>query len=375
MRRCRNVGVAILGLLVVAAISMAAGSGRKPPKEQGTTVSLRRISGDEVVQILRRFPEMVPDYLASKKNDDAYLARVFRFSEVTTTALERVFPAARFYRGLDMALPPHAYLMVINGDRRYMMPGDFNRLLLDNGMDVTDKNIVELAKAFVVLALGDQGTGLLSYPQIAFLDAGRVRQELSQITYDAKLKVRIGEQLEIWYFASWRGQLGLVSRGTADGKLIMQYDIPRAESPLQRGQLDVTPSIGISDSAPSKAYLVWQSGIPHYYLTVDTNLVADSFKVRFLLSGFPANATNVHVRVTDSIRNGAVRLLDTVHININGDGYYDWTPRDDSTGICKVQADTLGLDSVYRNATGRQKELTLERVKDTTFPVFRGHHT
>jgi len=76
-----------------------------------------------------------------------------------------------------------------------------------------------------------------------------------------------------------------VSRGTADGKLIMQYDIPRAESPLQRGQLDVTPSIGISDSAPSKAYLVWQSGIPHYYLTVDTNLVADSFKVRFLLSG------------------------------------------------------------------------------------------
>jgi hypothetical protein len=145
--------------------------------------------------------------------------------------------------------------MAIAGSKRYMMPYGFNQLLLASGQKVTDKNIVELARALVVLALGDQrmfgnpifggpqGDELLAYPQTAFLDARRVRQELSRITYDAKLKVRIGEQVEEWYFASWRGQLGLVSRGTADGKLIMQYDIPRAESPLQRGQLDPVPDM------------------------------------------------------------------------------------------------------------------------------------
>lgn len=364
MSRIRNVGVALVGLLVVAAISVAAGSGRNPPVEVQSAVSLRRVSSSEVMDILRRFPAMVPQDMASVKNDTSYVTSVFEFSEVTAAPLSDVFTAARFYKGLSGSKPPYPYVMAIAGDRRYTMPDGFNSLLLDGGQEVTDKNIVALAKAFVVLAVGNQrmygnpmfggpqGDELLAFPQVIFLKATRIKQETGRIAFDAKLKVRVGEQVEEWYFASWRGQLGLVSRGTADGKLIMQYDIPRAESPSQRGQLDGTPSIDISDSAPSKAYLEWQSGIPHYYLIVDTNSVADSFKVRFSLSGFPANATNVYVRVTDSIRNGAVRLLDTVHINVSGDGYYDWTPSDNSTGICKVEADTLGLDSVYRNATG-----------------------
>jgi len=382
MRKSRYFGVALLGLLVVAAISVAAGSGRKPAKEQQGSVSLRRISSSDVMAILNQFPEMLPGRFAARKSDTGFVADLFPFTEVTSAVLGRALPGVRFYKGLDFTIsPPFPYLMAIAGSTRLMMPNDFNQLLLASGLKLTDENVIELAKAFVLLAVGsepifarmDMPLGLDTFPPVTFLDAKRIKQDISRVTYAAKLKVRIGEQAEEWYFASWQGQLGLVSRGTADGKLIMQYDVPRAESPLQRGQLDVTPSIDISDSAPSKAYLEWQSGIPHYYLIVDTNGVADSFKVRFSLSGFPANATNVYVRVTDSIRNGAVRLLDTVHIDINGHGDYVWTPRDDSTGICKVEADTLGLDSVYRNAGGLPlKELTLERVMDTTFPGASG---
>ena len=44
MRRSKDIGVALVGLLVVAAISVAAGSGKKPAKEQQAAISLRQIS-------------------------------------------------------------------------------------------------------------------------------------------------------------------------------------------------------------------------------------------------------------------------------------------------------------------------------------------
>jgi len=369
MRRSKYFGVALLGLLVVAAISVAAGSGRKPVTVEQARVSVRMLTDAEVTQVGQRFPEL--------------RVQPGGISQVSNELLEHLFPRTSFYKTFDRGgRPPFPYLIAISGDKLLNQPSGFNWLLAERDMEVTDKNIIELAKAFVVLAVGNEPItnpttgdpdGLDSLPQITFKEATRTKHVINTLSYSAQLKVKVDEQTEVWHFASWQGQLGLVSRGTTDGKLIKQYDLPRAKSSQQRGQLDVTPSIDIVTSSPSKAYVELQvrsvDTVPHYYLIVDTNSVADSFKVRFSLSGFPANATNVYVRVTDFIRNGAVRLLDTVHININGDGYYDWTPPDDSNGICKVEADTLGPDSVYRNATGLPlKELTLERVRDTTFP-------
>ena len=87
----KNVGVALVGLLVVAAISMAAGSGRKPPKERQATVSSRRVSTNETIDILREFPELIPGFLASKKDDAEYLARIFGFAEVTAAPSRESF--------------------------------------------------------------------------------------------------------------------------------------------------------------------------------------------------------------------------------------------------------------------------------------------
>jgi len=88
---------------------------------------------------------------------------MFGFIEVTIAPLARIFPTARFYRGHNFNSPPYPYLMAIEGNRRYPMPYGFNHLLMDNGLKVTDKNIIELAKAFVTVAIGE------GFPKVTFL--------------------------------------------------------------------------------------------------------------------------------------------------------------------------------------------------------------
>jgi hypothetical protein len=84
--------LAVAGLLLLAAFSLAVAWGRKPPKEEVVKVTTRPLSTSEVRNVLHEFPGIVPGYLASKKNDTSYLARVFRFGEVTAAPLKRVFP-------------------------------------------------------------------------------------------------------------------------------------------------------------------------------------------------------------------------------------------------------------------------------------------
>ena len=259
MRRSRYIGVALIGLLVVAAISVAAGSGRKPPEpvEVQAAVSLRRISASEVMDILNRFPEIVPDFLASKKNDTDYLTGVFQFNEVTATRLEHTFPAARFYEGFDITLPPIPYLMAVIGDRRYMMPAEFNRLLLDNGLQMTDKNIVELAKAFVVLAAGNLGHGL--FPQITFLDAKRIEEydRRSPSATDVEIRCRIDTgEVQTWKFSQSRrssrkgewvrfGQFATV-RLAIGGKPVYEYRPVKAVDETRKGESYVVPQVEIA---------------------------------------------------------------------------------------------------------------------------------
>jgi hypothetical protein len=248
----RSVRRALIGLLVVAVISTAAASGRKPPKDQQSSVSLRRISTGEVKDILRRFPEMVPKYMASANNDTSYMESVFQFSEVTMAPLRRAFPHARFYKGLDFSIsPPYPYLMVIAGNKRYLMPGKFNQLLFDSGLEVTDKNIIELAKAFVLLAVGsepifvrmDMPLGLDTFPPVTFLDAKRIKLKTNLPTDDATiLKVKIGERMETWHFSVLRGQFEGAARVNEEG-LIKNFPSVIVESLPGRGQLDPSPNM------------------------------------------------------------------------------------------------------------------------------------
>jgi hypothetical protein len=121
----------IVGLLVISAFSLATAWGRKPPREEEVKVALRALPPD--------------DTLASK----------YGLNEVIATPLKRAFPAVRFYRGFDnTTLPPPPYMIAVVKDKRYAMPAEFNRLLLDNGLKVTDKNVAELAEAFATTDIG-----------------------------------------------------------------------------------------------------------------------------------------------------------------------------------------------------------------------------
>lgn len=192
---------------------------------------MRHVSTSEAMDILHKFPELIPSYLASKKDDAEDMAGTFGFVEVTIAPLARIFPTARFYRGHDFYSPPHPYLMAIEGEKRYPMPYGFNHLLIDNGLKVTDKNIIELAKAFVTVAIGE---GL---PKVTFLQATRTKQMISGTPYSVRLEIRTDEQIEEWFFSLsyWHDQFGTVYRRGPHG-YIDQYAPPTVEPLHGRGQ-------------------------------------------------------------------------------------------------------------------------------------------
>jgi hypothetical protein len=229
MTNCgRGVGMAFVGLLLLAALASAAES-----DGEQADVSLRWLSTSEVVSILDEIPELVPGYVAGAK-DRASLAYLLPLSEVTSPQLEEALPGGRFYKGLDVGISPSIpYLMAIANGKRYLMPGRFNLLLLDNGLEVNDENILEMARAFIILAVGtqsaaDAATGgsekaeLLSFPQITFHDATRKDLETGRPTDAAALNVRVGAQAEEWHFSVLRNQFDMVSRG-GDKGLIKNY--------------------------------------------------------------------------------------------------------------------------------------------------------
>jgi hypothetical protein len=219
------VGMAIIGLLAVSAVA----SDGIPSEGEQVTVSLRRLSTSEVMSILDKFPEMVPSYLASVK-DREHLASLFPLSEVTAAPLRSAFPAARFYQGQSFAKPPYPYLMAIVGNRREIMPGAFNRLLLDNSVTITDRNAVELARNFVMLSIGSEPNRgnvgsegkedtLPFFPQITFLDERATSQVIDGVTYKAELRVKIAGAVEEWYFDIWSGLFRFVARKGPQGPI------------------------------------------------------------------------------------------------------------------------------------------------------------
>jgi hypothetical protein len=92
--------------------------------------------------------------------------------------------------------------MAVAGDDCYFMPEEFNRLFLKREIKISDRNIISLAKVLVILALGSESvTGLegvsekelISFPQITFLEAKRIKEMINGIAYMVKLNVKINE--------------------------------------------------------------------------------------------------------------------------------------------------------------------------------------
>lgn len=124
---------------------------------------MRPLSGKETKELVERVPEILTDILGAaalqdiidnfKKMDTTYLKDNLGIKELENSFIQRSFPNAHFYKVLRLdEKPPYPYLMATSDNKRYEMPSHFNRLLLDSGLEVNDKNIIELAKALVVLA-------------------------------------------------------------------------------------------------------------------------------------------------------------------------------------------------------------------------------
>ncbi len=232
MRRSRYFGAALFGLLVVAAITVAAGSGRKPALENATA-SIRMLTDAEAAQLSQRFPELK-------------LGRGGEIGQFRNEAIERAFPTTYFYRAYDLSVtPPLPRMIAVSGDTHLPMPDGLSKLLARYSISVNDDNIIELAQTFVLLAVGDQHFRPLdSFPSIVFLEARRIKQRIGSISCEAKLKVRVGEQVEEWYFDSRHGHLSYVERRVANGR-VKFYVLSSAEPRREQGLLYQTPCIDI----------------------------------------------------------------------------------------------------------------------------------
>jgi hypothetical protein len=193
------------------------------PVEEHAKVALRDVPAGKVMGILDMFPEMVPSYMSSRLGDTSLIARIYGFREMTASALKRAFPTTRFYVGRGFSKPPHSYLVAISGRKRYGT-GSFNQLLVDNGLEINDACAVDIAKAFVIMAIGS------SFPEITFV---RALTAAGEPDYTTRLDVLIGGQEEQWHFQSAYGLVMGVSRRNAKGHISM-YTFIDAKLPSVR---------------------------------------------------------------------------------------------------------------------------------------------
>jgi hypothetical protein len=380
MRRSMNVGVALGGLLVVAAISVAAGSGRKPTAAENAATTVRILSNSEAAQIGRTFPGL----------------RVR--SQVGSELLERLFPNTSFYGALYPGRPPYPYLISINGDSELMMPAGFNRLLRHYGTKVTSDNIVDLAKAFVILAVVNEPTTLEEgaapndSPQIVFLRGQRTDDHDSSNAdaIDARIVCRIGSgEVETWEFSQSRhtprkgvwvkvGQFGVVYR-VINGKRVREYAPVEAEEETRRGMVIGNPEVVVVADTAGNATVEQDTFFfkYHYYLRTYRNAAPTGYWVRFRLHNLDSCEQNVYIRVApkDTYSYGPDTLLGPISIDGGGNGVSDWTPPPGTrTGIAKVCAGNKapGDTFVRRTSAGDDKELTLEKTVTTPFPSASG---
>jgi len=231
--------MALVGLLAVCAVA----SEETQSEGEQVIVSLRELSTSEVVSILNEFPQMVPFYADPKTESMEHIALTVPLSELTAAPLVDALPGIRFYKGLDTGTKPAIpFLIAIAEGKRYGMPNGFNPLLLDNDLEVNPGNVLEMARAFVVLAVGAQhaldyeggGNELLSFPQIAFVDATEEDSATVRPTDAAVLKVKTGAQTEEWHFSVARNQFDIVSRRGDKGPIKNYFPVMVESLPGRR---------------------------------------------------------------------------------------------------------------------------------------------
>jgi hypothetical protein len=206
----------ILLLLLLLAFSPIAAWGRKPPQRGTVEVTVRPMSASEIKEILLAVPGWLPRYDRIHLNDDTTrLVNRYPYMEVTAAQLRRIFPKARFYNGIrNTSEGRQPYVVAIAGHKLYPMLSEFNQLLLESGITISDKNVLELAKTFIAVVAGERRTVI----EVTFLD--------QKLAGHAWLEVSIGEQIQRWDFEYEPTRFGAIHVRNAKGTYINEFNVP-----------------------------------------------------------------------------------------------------------------------------------------------------
>lgn len=259
LRSIKESKLILIGLIIFFACSLPITKGGKP-KIDNVEPILKRLSSDEIKELVTTLPTdaltppMVKYSGIDKDMSREEIINLLRLSEIKgIPLLELYFPNANFLKGIDWGIQSEitpVYLTAIIDNKSIYMPTGFNRLLVENGLDINDKNIIELAKAFVILALGSETVNriddtwneeLVLFPQITFLEGKKIKEydDYWATTMDVEIRVRIGDSdIQTWKFSQARntprkgewvkiGQFG-VARVFINNKPVRSYQIKRA---------------------------------------------------------------------------------------------------------------------------------------------------
>ncbi|MCS7250147.1 MAG: hypothetical protein NZ608_04365 [candidate division WOR-3 bacterium] len=374
--------VRVLFLILIVSFTILFAGGRKPI-EFYSACKLIRLSGEENKMVDNLYLQWAKDKPKEKQRS------WYKFE--THPLLANIFPEVKFYKLFyGISLPPQSCMKAEFKGKFYKLPVEFNRLLLDNGFEVDEKNIIELAKAFVVIASegfalhdlieellkSDTGRYLIEgiveeekykrgFPQITFLEGKRsIDKKKTPPVYRAFLKVKVGDQTQIYSFRIRRGQIEEAKMNIEGETVIHYFHLKVIKISPKRGELDLNGEINIVTTPPSDAYVEWEKDIPHYYLIVKKNNEPTGYCVQFHLSGFQPNQQHIVILVRSiNSRYADTLLRQPVAINSNGEGSFLWVPSSETTCITKVWAiDTISGDTTL------SKKLTLEKVITGIFP-------
>lgn len=222
------------------------------PTAEGISSTLKMLTTDELRTALAKVPTqfIIPPLLRNtlkdmgKDNDREMVIGLLKLSEIKGIAwLNTIYPNVRFFKGIytgNLSKESFVYLMAIKDDDCYYLPDEFNRLFRKSGIKISNRNIIPLAKAIVMLILGSERvTGLdaapekelVVFPQITFLEGKRIKEMVKEMPFMVKLKVKVNEQVEDWFFNIQYGQFVLITKGEpkapVEQYLLSLYDVAK----------------------------------------------------------------------------------------------------------------------------------------------------
>jgi hypothetical protein len=251
--RSKNSKLTLIGLIILFAVSMVLAEGKKQPEISPGT-DLKTLPHEEEWNLQQLYLNVVaetvfktikPEEKAKGYYDEWY--SLYNKSPIGWVGLEKppilknLFPKVKFYLiSGEYSYPrvysehPERYIKAFFSNKFYSMPSDFNRLLNDNGFKVSDKNIIRLAQAFILISLCEENVKWVppvrrlpgtydstpkpsgGFPKVTFLVGKRIKEERmigkkKNITYSAQLKVKVGDEIRNWYLPQdiyKKGQFG-----------------------------------------------------------------------------------------------------------------------------------------------------------------------